>query len=221
MSLDFIDWGLIDYEEALQRQLLLLEEVSDELRNDTIVFCQHPPVVTLGKATLPGDVFGWTGPTVEVSRGGRATYHGPSQVIIYPLVNMNRKNKRDIFDFLRTFEKAIVKSLNHFGIQAEGRSLQVKKEDVSPKEETGVWVHHRKIASLGIGVKKWTTYHGASINVDYDPQAFFGIKPCGFDSNRMISMEELTQKKIEHGLLKEILKSELSVVFENYRHISL
>lgn len=213
MGLEFIDWGIIEYSEALERQLTITEEVSQNHRPDTLIFCTHPPVVTMGRATKNDDVFGWRGMTIEVSRGGRATYHGPSQQVIYPILNLNQarhnRKEREIAGYIRALETAIVNSLRTYQVDAIGRSPRRKDETSPVQEETGVWVGNKKIASLGIGVKKWTTFHGAAINVDYDPTAFHGLKPCGFESSTMISLEQLINQKIDRNSFKEILKKNL------------
>ena len=87
------DWGLIPYGHALQRQLDLVDLVHRELARETIVLCSHPPIVTLGRGTQPGDVFAWTGEAVEVTRGGRATYHGPSQIVAYPIMDLTSRGR--------------------------------------------------------------------------------------------------------------------------------
>ncbi|MEO0337323.1 MAG: octanoyltransferase, partial [Pseudomonadota bacterium] len=91
--LEFQEWGLIDYEEAAERQLLLLEKVAAGELPDQVVFCWHPPVVTLGRSSLPSDLQGWKGQVVETSRGGRATYHGPEQLVIYPIIDLSKPRK--------------------------------------------------------------------------------------------------------------------------------
>lgn len=190
----FKDWGLIPYQVAMLKQLELVQEVADKKLPGYLIFCTHPPVVTTGRSTKADDIFDWKGEVIEVSRGGRATYHGPSQLIVYPIVNLNfaRHNRsiKEVVGFLRDFENAIVKTLNEYGIHSQGRSLQ-KKSD-SEADETGVWVGNQKIAALGIAVKKWVTYHGAAINFFKDPYAFQGINPCGFKSNVIVTVEEKT-----------------------------
>ena len=210
MDLAFLDWGLIDYEQALQKQLELLEQVHADNSAGYLVFCQHPPVITLGRATKPGDVFGWDGPIIEVSRGGRATYHGPSQLVVYPIMNLKHPRKgrkeREIAGYLRVLEDSIVTELKSYGVEAVGRSLQKNPHTDSEADETGVWVGNHKLASLGIGVKKWITYHGAAINLTYDAQAFTGMKPCGFSTETMISLETLLDREIDVSQFKEKLK---------------
>lgn len=193
-SLVLQDWGLIDYQSSLQKQLGLVHEVAEKDLPGYLVFCTHPPLVTTGRATKADDIFDWQGEVIEVSRGGRATYHGPSQVIVYPILNLKLprrgRKEKEIVGFLRAFENAIVKTLKQYGIDSQGRSLQ--KKSGSEADETGVWVQHKKIASLGIAVKKWVTYHGAAINFSRDPRAFKGINPCGFKSDVMTSVEDLS-----------------------------
>lgn len=212
-NLEFQDWGLIDYEEAVDKQLSLVEKVYLEQTPGYLVFCTHPPVVTLGRSTTKDDVTDFTGKKIEVSRGGRATYHGPSQIIIYPILNLKepRKNRqpREVVGFLRDFENAIVDVLKYYNLKAQGRSLQKKSGSESKTDETGVWVGEKKLASLGIAVKKWVTYHGAAINFDQDPKAHQGIKPCGFEPHVMTSIEELLGKSKTRSEFVERLKSHL------------
>jgi lipoyl(octanoyl) transferase len=205
-TLKFEDWGLIDYQEALNKQLERVQEVAESQSENFgfLVFCTHPAVVTLGRKTQAGDVFGWQGPVIEISRGGRATYHGPSQIVVYPIFKI-----KDIGRYLRRMEDAIIAVLKTYGIDAVGKTLQKKSDTTEDTEETGVWVGRQKIASLGIGVKKWVTYHGAAINLDYDTQAFQGMKPCGFNTETMVSLEQLTGRPIDHPEFAERLKARL------------
>jgi lipoyl(octanoyl) transferase len=206
-NLSLLDWGLIDYASALQRQMDLVDLVSHELARETLVFCSHPPVVTLGRGTKPGDVFGWTGEVVEINRGGRATYHGPSQFVVYPILDLNVRG-RDLHRYMRQLESAIVATLQEFGISASGRTQQVDI-DGATTEATGVWVGSRKIASIGIGVRKWITFHGLALNVSHDPKAFVGMNPCGFSSQTMISMEEILGAPVDRARLSSVLQREL------------
>lgn len=212
-QLEFQDWGLIDYEAASEKQLQLLEKVYHEQTPGYLIFCTHPPVVTLGRSTTQDDVTDFTGKKIEVSRGGRATYHGPSQIIVYPILNLKepRKNRqaREVVGFLRDFENAIVDVLKTYDLKALGKSLQKKSDSESKTDETGVWVSDKKLASLGIAVKKWVTYHGAAINFDQDPKAHQGIKPCGFEPRVMTSIEELLGKSVLRSSFEEKLKTQL------------
>jgi lipoyl(octanoyl) transferase len=191
--IDFIDWGLIDYEEGLKRQEALVEN-----KKNTLVFCSHPPIVTLGRKAQASDVYDWQGPIKEISRGGKATYHGPSQLVVYPIINLAPDN--DINKHLRTLEKAIIDTLKEYDIQASAKS---------GADFTGVWVNEQKIASIGVAVRHWMTFHGAAINLDEDPKAFWGMKPCGFSRDVMVSLEKLTGEKIDREKFKNLLKIRL------------
>lgn len=193
-----LDLGLIDYPLALDKQLEILESVIEDRRQETIIFCSHPPVVTLGRATKALDIQGWEGDTVSATRGGRATYHGPGQVVAYPILDLNLR-QRDLHQFMRNMELAMIVALKEYGIVANG--------DI--KEATGVWVQDRKIASIGIAVKKWVSYHGLAININADPQAFKGIMPCGFSANTMTSLEDLLCASVDKEEFQKILSDKL------------
>jgi lipoyl(octanoyl) transferase len=209
----FEDWGLIDYEKALQKQLEYVEQVaSDENHQGFLIFCTHPAVVTLGRQTKADDVFDWSGPVIEISRGGRATYHGPSQVVVYPIINLKKARKergpQEVRGYLRALEKAIVETLKEFGVKdAVGKTPQKILGEQVETDETGVWIASQKIASLGIAVKKWVSFHGAAINVNFDANAFIGMNPCGFKSSTMISLEQVMNQKIDSQQFKKILKA--------------
>lgn len=224
----FEDWGLISYEEAMNKQLEYVEKLDQLLSQGEsppgyLIFCSHPAVVTTGRQTQPSDIFSWQGPVIEVSRGGRATYHGPSQIVVYPIISLkNSRGKKaesdeprgvqDVRGYLRTFESAIVKTLKAFGITAEGKTPQKMPGQQVETDETGVWMGNQKIASLGIAVKKWITYHGAAINFFNDPTAFTGINPCGFKTETMISVEKvLGQGKLTAEQFKNTLRKNLEL----------
>lgn len=220
----FEDWGLISYEEALHKQLEYVDKLDQALSSGEqhpgfLIFCSHPAVVTTGRQTQASDIFSWQGPVIEVSRGGRATYHGPSQIVVYPILSLkNARGKKaesdeprvsqDVRGYLRTFESAIVSTLKEFGIAAEGKTPQKMPGQNVESDETGVWIGNQKIASLGIAVKKWITYHGAAINFYNDPTAFVGINPCGFKTETMISVEKVLgdQKKSAEDFKKNLKK---------------
>lgn len=184
-------WGLIDYQECEAKQLALLEDIHQSQSPGHLVLCSHPEVVTLGKASQSSeDLIDWTGPVYEVNRGGRATYHGPEQIVIYCLVNLKFPGKdrkmKDIPDLLRGIEKSCVTVLNEHGINAEG-----KTNSHSDLNDTGVWVAGQKIMSLGIAVRHWISYHGLALNYGSNPKAFSGIRPCGFSRAEMTCLENL------------------------------
>ncbi len=210
----FQDWGLIDYSTALNKQFELVELVSREQNHPGfLIFCSHPAVVTTGRQTKPEDIFAWKGDIIEISRGGRATYHGPSQLVVYPILNLKMeradRSSQEIRGYLRALEQAIVETLKGFNITAVGKTQQKLAGEQIETNETGVWVGSQKIASLGIAVKKWISYHGAAINLDYDPEAFQGLNPCGFKSSTMTSVEQTLNAKIERKEFEKKLLTEL------------
>lgn len=202
------DWGLIEYAAAVDKQLLYLEEVASG-GEDILIFCQHPPVVTLGRATTAEDLTGWSGALVESSRGGRATYHGPNQIVFYPILDLRRQG-RDIHAYLRRLESVTVQALKELGLStAEARTT--KQGEISL---TGVWVGEHKLASIGIAVRKWVTYHGVALNVLDEPLAFQGIRPCGFEPQVMSSIERELGKKVEIAQVQAALKE---AFFSSYK----
>ncbi|MBC7467673.1 MAG: lipoyl(octanoyl) transferase LipB [Bdellovibrio sp.] len=205
----FEDWGLVDYQQALEKQTDYVQTVaSDENHPGYLIFCSHPAVVTTGRQTKPDDIFAWNGPVIEVSRGGRATYHGPSQVVVYPILNLKKpragRGPQEIRGYIRALEQAIIETLKKYDIQGQGKTLSATEN--SSLEDTGVWVQDRKIASLGIAVRKWISFHGAAINVTHDKTAFQGLNPCGYKSNTMISLEEILNEQIIISDFKNLLK---------------
>jgi lipoyl(octanoyl) transferase len=204
--MEFIDWGLIDYNEATEKQLALVERVADGAP-ETIVFCRHPHVVTLGRGSEPSDLQGWAGATAETSRGGRATYHGPNQIIIYPILNLTKDHAtfraRDLHDYMRALELAMIKALRGIGL-VQASTEESEGDDLT---KTGVWVGEKKIASIGIAVRKWISYHGCAINVEHDPLAFTGINPCGFSTSTMTSVQDVLGAPYRDWLTSELVKS--------------
>lgn len=196
-------WGLVPYEEANQRQLATVEAVAAG-RPERLILCTHPPVVTLGRAGSQDDVSGWSGDTVASSRGGRATYHGPNQIVIYPIVDLRKARpgvpERDVHSFLRALEQATVASLRECGL----RGCEARTSEAGGISLTGVWIRRKKIASIGIAVRKWITYHGVAINIFHDPQAFRGISPCGFSAEIMTSLEAELRRPVDGESVREI-----------------
>lgn len=213
----FKDLGLIDYDKALSYQEQLVEERFQHKIPDTILFCSHPPVVTLGRSTQKEDLQGWSGNTVEVSRGGRATYHGPGQRIIYPIVDLRVEDRKkvkskDIMSYLENFEQAVLTTL-----KAVGLSEVHLKEDIAWDAQgkkllnRGIWVENKKIAAFGIAVRKWVTYHGCAINLTRDKESFQGIQPCGYGASAVGYLEDVLE--IKNIDLDTTLKKELQKVF--------
>lgn len=189
------DWGLIPYQDAFEKQKKYVEEILNGERLETLIFCSHPSVLTLGRGTRQGDVTSWSGETVEVNRGGRATLHGPHQIIFYPLTfideqGVSKKIKsRDLHDFFRILEESVVQVLQKYGVSSQGHSLQRQVGATHVEEATGVWIGDQKIAALGIAIKKWLTSHGLALNFEAPPPAQ-GFLPCGFQPEQVTSFEQ-------------------------------
>lgn len=197
--IDIINLGKINYKDALEKQINLVESlVKNSESKESIIICSHSPVVTLGRKSLPEDLQGWNGETHEVSRGGRVTYHGPGQTIVYPILNLKKRNQ-DLGGYIRKLEKVIVDTLKTYSVESRG--------DIN---NTGVWVKSQKIASIGIAVKRWITYHGLAFNLFKDPTAFQGINPCGFTSETMTSLEEVLKRKPSRSEFEKRLTSFLT-----------
>jgi lipoyl(octanoyl) transferase len=171
--------GLQDYEPtwAAMRQYT---EARDEHAPDELWLLEHPPVYTLG---MNGDIRHRVQanaiPVVQTDRGGQITYHGPGQLIAYPLVDLRRKNL-GIRALVTALENAVIALLKQYGIAAAAR-----------REAPGVYVDGCKIASLGLRVRRGCSYHGLSLNVDLDPAPFAAINPCGYAGLRVTSLAEL------------------------------
>jgi lipoate-protein ligase B len=175
------DLGLRSYQEAHELQLALVGERQRGEIEDTLLLVEHPHVITLGRrqaaaanVLAAGDV-----PVVEVERGGDVTYHGPGQLVAYPIALLK---VRDLHKYLRDLESAIIATLAKFGISGS------RKEGA-----TGVWVDdpQKKIASIGIACRKWVVFHGLALNVSTDLAYFARINPCGFEATVMTSMNAL------------------------------
>ncbi len=167
---------------------LLVAERRRGALDDTLVLVEHPPVVTVGVQGDDGSAAASGLPVVEVERGGHATYHGPGQLVGYPIVDLERRD-RDVRRFVRDLEGLVTDALASFGIVGGHLSGQ-----------PGVWVDgRRKIASIGIAVDHWVTFHGFALNVEPDLGAFARFRPCGLDGTVMTSMARELARPVALG----------------------
>ena len=163
------------YEEALALQRSIARAVADGSLPDTVVLLEHPPVITLGRRTEPGEVHVPDGADVEIvetDRGGKSTYHGPGQLVGYPIFDLTRHGQ-DVKRYCRDLEEALIRTLAPLGVEA------TRIDGL-----TGIWMEPppRKIASIGIHISKWVTTHGYALNVDLDPTPFTDwITACGIE----------------------------------------
>jgi lipoate-protein ligase B len=177
--------GEVGYREALELQLRHVERRSQQRIPDTLLLLTHPHVYTLGRAgdesnlLVPREALASEGISLErVGRGGDITYHGPGQLVGYPIVRME---KPDVHRFVRSIEAALIDALAAFGV----RGSRIPGL-------TGVWVGERKIASIGVGIRRWVTYHGFALNVDTDLSYFRRIHLCGLRGREATSISRVT-----------------------------
>jgi lipoyl(octanoyl) transferase len=170
--------GRIEFSEGIKLQGEALERC-DRTGEETLFLLEHEPVYTIGrrldKSSL-GNIGYLPHPVFEINRGGQATYHGPGQLVGYPILDLKRRG-RDLHVYLRCVETAVIRLVESFGVDA-----------VFCEGKTGVWVENRKIASIGIGVRRWITMHGFALNVSSDLTGFLSITPCGLTGVRMTSL---------------------------------
>jgi lipoyl(octanoyl) transferase len=205
------NWGEIPYQQSLKKQLSLVEKVGKSECDERLILCSHTPVVTLGKKGSLTDCQEWDGEIVHVSRGGKATYHGPGQLVIYPIINL-KNYQQNISGYLEALEQAMVITLESYSLEARGNP-----ERGGEGKFTGVWVNGQKVASIGVAVKRWVTYHGLAINLDKDPLAFQGIIPCGLSPNIMTSLEELINAKVDRHKFSHVLANNLKAQLESLK----
>lgn len=180
-----LDVGRQEYDRVLEWQHGLVSMRLEGLARDTIILVEHPPVITVGK---DGHKENFKGLTIEphfVERGGDVTYHGPGQLVVYFVFNLTRRG-RDLHRFMDNIQEGIIRTLAEYKVEAE-----------RGEEYTGVWVGERKIASIGVAVKHWITFHGAAINLNTDLTDFKAINPCGLDAKMMTSLQTLTGKGVD------------------------
>jgi lipoyl(octanoyl) transferase len=224
----FIDLGLIDYQQAWAFQNERMEEIlraktanrhaSSEERISTpnyLIFCEHPHVYTLGRNGKPSHLLAdvdllqrINASFVHTNRGGDITYHGPGQLVGYPIFDLENFFT-DIHRYMRTLEEAIIRTLKYFGIEA-GRIEGL----------TGVWVNctsparARKICAMGVRTSRWVTQHGFALNVNTDLRYFNYIVPCGIQDKAVTSMERELNRKVDMHEVVDVLRKHLEHVFE-------
>lgn len=223
-----IDLGRIDYQQAWGYQTDLFNKIlavksenrnlsNNEQRetNNYLIFCEHPHVYTLGKSgdeknlIIPGSDLASIGASFyNINRGGDITYHGPGQIVVYPIIDLENFFT-DIHVYMRTLEEAVIQTLNEFSIRA-GRI----------KGLTGVWLDvddqrkSRKICAMGVKTSRWVTMHGLALNVNTDLSYFNHIVPCGISDKAVTSMEKELNSTLDLKEVKEILRNKLVSLFE-------
>jgi len=200
MTLKLLDAGRMSYGSAwdLQKRLVA-ERAEGVLSEDTLILVEHDHVITLGKKTTPENFKPQDIPVFEVERGGDATYHGPGQLVGYPIVRLPTPNVRA---FVRSLEDVLINSTRAFGV-----------DSVRLEGHTGVWVEGRKLASIGVAVSNWVTFHGFALNVNTDLSYFQLIRPCGLDPERMTSMKKVLGREVPFDQVKDEVVSQFFRTF--------
>ena len=221
----FEDWGLLDYQAAWDKQEILFSSVvNQKIRNrdaqekqatkNHLIFVEHPHVYTLGKSGKPQNLLldeeglkDREASYHKINRGGDITYHGPGQLVGYPILDLDNFFT-DIHLYLRTLEEAVILTLADYGIPS-GRYPGF----------TGVWLdadneRARKICAMGVRCSRWVTMHGFAFNVNTDLDYFKNIVPCGIDDKDVTSMKRELGQEVDIRKVKELMKKHLSALFE-------
>ena len=189
--------GLVEYEEALQLQRNLHSEIAESQRPNTLLLLQHPPVFTAGRRTLESEKPTDGSTVIDVDRGGKITFHGPGQIVGYPIVKL--KNPNDVVGFVRELETSLIEVCKEYGIDAERYC-----------ERSGVWIRDnrgdRKIAAIGIRVARGVTMHGFALNVNPDLSYFDRIIPCGISDAEVTSMAKELNREISIPEVENVLE---------------
>ena len=190
--------GLVEYEPTWRAMQRFTDERA-EATPDEIWFLEHPPVFTLGMnakpehVLAPGDI-----PVVQIDRGGQVTYHGPGQLVVYPLVDLRRAHL-GVRDLVTALERSVITYAAQFGITAECR-----------RNAPGVYVNDKKLASVGIRIRRGSSYHGLALNVNLDPEPFTRINPCGYQGLEVTRLADLggagTVSEASSGLEPHLLR---------------
>lgn len=196
--------GTVDYEAALGLQAAMVAARQAGDIGDTMLLLEHPHVFTLGRGADAGFLLDSRPvgvPVHRVSRGGQVTYHGPGQLVGYPIIKLEGR-ERDVSLYLRRLEQTMIDALAAHGIEATRRPGL-----------TGAWVGARKIASIGVGIKRWVTCHGFALNVCPDLRFFAGIVPCGIHGCEMTSVTALGHAEVGVSEMSQSVREAFCKVF--------
>ena len=183
--MEVCDLDIARYEDVLRLQNELLQKRIADQVPDTLIIVEHFPVVTLGRLSGEESITDKSFfeksniPAIRTGRGGKITYHAPGQIVLYPVLDLSKK-KKDISFYINFLEKTVTRSLNRLGVQAQRN-----------KDRRGVWVEKKKIAFIGIALRKWVTFHGVSVNINNDIGAFNRMHPCGEADIKVTSAKEV------------------------------
>lgn len=209
-TLQVVDWGRTAYTDAFERQKTLVEQRRHNLTPDHLIFTEHAPVYTMGLRKGADQHLIWDEATcasqgieiVRSNRGGDITYHGPGQIVGYPIISLQAR--RDLHNYLRDLESIVIRTLAQFGLDSDRR-----------EGKTGIWLGSRKICAIGVAVRSWVTYHGFAINVNTDMRHFSGIVPCGITDGTVTSMASELGGPVDQEDVKSALAVEFQKKFKN------
>lgn len=203
MNLELISQGLVPYAEALEFQRAKhAQRLADEIP-DTLILLEHPPVYTFGKNAGQANLIDpRDAEVIQSDRGGDITWHGPGQLVGYPIINLE-DHKKSVSWYMRNLEEVIIQTLEHYAISGERLSGM-----------TGVWVGDRKICAMGVRLSRWVTMHGFALNVGPDMSYFQGMIPCGIKGKGVVSLQEILGRDIKVAEVIPILTSAFQKVFE-------
>ena len=209
MNVQVRDLGLCAYDEVwnLQKEIQALRIAGES--EDTLLLVEHEPVYTLGKNADKNHLLQHYPDNVQIfqiERGGDITFHGPGQLVGYPILDLHNY-KKSVSWYMRSLEQVIINTLQKYGIKGE------QKEDL-----TGVWIKDKKIAAFGVRISRWVTMHGFALNVNTDMQYYEGIIPCGILEYGVTSMEKLLNHEVNMKDVKNTLISSFKNVFMNNIH---
>lgn len=203
--------GTVPYRRAVELQLEARDDVRAGTGPERLLLLEHPHVYTLGRSARREDVRAgadWLArrgvEVVECDRGGQVTYHGPGQLVGYPIVDLG-PDRRDVRRYVWDLEEVLVRTLRDLGVDAEG---------VHDGGRIGVWAGERKIASIGVHLKRWVTTHGFALNLSTDLALFTGIVPCGLQTVEMTSVEALTGRRVAPVAVAETCAAHFAAVFD-------
>jgi lipoyl(octanoyl) transferase len=208
-----LDWGRTGYEAAWRAQDdLVARRIAGEI-GDTLVFTEHNPVYTLGLRSGAADHLVWAADhlaregieVVKTNRGGDITYHGPGQLVGYPIVDLT--SRKDLHEYLRLLEQVLINTVGGLGLEATRRD-----------GKTGIWVGTRKIAAIGVAVRRWVAYHGFALNVQPNLAHFQGIVPCGISATEgtVTSLRAELGHDLDLALVKARLATEFAALWPQF-----
>jgi lipoate-protein ligase B len=212
-EVELIDWGRTRYAAAFEMQLDRVEKRKKDACRDALILTEHDPVFTIGLRKGAAQHLLWDETMlkrygIEVhqsNRGGDITYHGPGQIVGYPVISL--RQRKDLHAYLRDLEEVVIRALTHFDLEAARRD-----------GKTGIWIEDRKICAIGVAVKSWVTYHGFALNVAPELDHFNGIVPCGITDGTVSSLVRELDRPVSPADAKTALAVEFNHVFANTPH---